>query len=162
MSPSGQFDQLCARLNQDSLFLQRKVTQELLFANDVVEQAVRWTHRPTRYADEAVFHACLPNKTDNFRQWIQPKPGRKEGFNKKYACQAMLLQLMQLIRQAIIASRRGTIDVSLKCIRKFGINVVPAITPNLYVNGKNTSIISLKPSELFAAYVGHRRSEISD
>jgi hypothetical protein len=45
-----------------------------------------------------------------------------------------------------------TVNVSLKCIRKLGINVVPAVTPNLYVNGKKYIQHFVAPSKIYSSY----------
>jgi hypothetical protein len=48
----------------------------------------------------------------------------------------MFAQLAQLIGQAVIASRRGAINIPVKRIRKPDINPFPTIAPHLDIKGK--------------------------
>lgn len=128
--PGGRFNEVQPGSYENCLFFQGKVAQELSFAGDVVEQRFFGFIHPLGVQVQLYFMiASFLYQFEDFREGFRPKPGREEGLNEEHFRQAVLSQLMQLIRQTVITPGSGTINIPLKCAGEFGVNVLPTIAP---------------------------------
>lgn len=78
----------------------------------------------------------LVKKSDDVSQRLSPEAGREKWLYEEDALESMCLQKIQGRRQAIVPPRCWAIDVTLKCVWKFFVKIVPSVAPDLDIHGK--------------------------
>lgn len=131
---SGLLDEPLACGNQDLLLLERELAQVESLLPDV------WQERLSRYVGpldvqmQFCFLARSVYETDDLGQWAAAESSGEQRLDEEHARQAMLIEHFQLVGYAKVSSGRATVDILFECLRKFFVEVLPAVAPDFNVD----------------------------
>lgn len=89
---------------------------------------------------------AFAQESDDLRQRTRSEARREQRFDEKHAGQPVRIQHLNLIRQTVVTSGSGAVDVAPKGVRKTLVEVLPTIAPDFDVHREKDIQHLVEPS----------------